>query len=151
MNKSSIGSRIREARVRAGLNQVELAALLKAGRVTISQWETGAKKVGPRSLSALARALSVEELWLTVGQGPMVLDRAAETGAPYQAEAPLDLQALTFAIERLEAFLTQHRKKLAPADKAQALAQLYATMRLWRPEALVAANVTPLLQGLLAG
>lgn len=81
----------------------------------------------------------------------MRAESAEETSIAYRAEPGLDLAALTLAIETLEAFLAQHKKKLAPAAKAQAVAQLYATMRLWRPEALTAANVTPLLAGLLAG
>lgn len=81
----------------------------------------------------------------------MEVGGTAEAAVSYQADAGLDLAALTLAIETLEAFLAQHHKKLAPAAKAQTVAQLYATMRLWRPEALTAANVTPLLAGLLAG
>lgn len=133
-------------------SQAELARKAQVRPNTLTNWKSG-KTERPRKndMEAVAGSLGVSTEWLLTGSGPMKAEGAAEVSASYQADPGLDLQALTLAIETLEAFLAQHRKKLAPAAKAQTVAQLYATMRLWRPEALTAANVTPLLAGLLAG
>ena len=63
------GSRIREARIRAGLSQEELAARmqltgLQMGQMAISRIETGKRLVPDFELPLLAEALGVTANWL---------------------------------------------------------------------------------------
>lgn len=52
------GERIKAARKRAGLTQMELSALLgNTSNSAVSQWETGTRTPGMRSIAALAKAL----------------------------------------------------------------------------------------------
>lgn len=142
---SDEGKRIEQLRKRMGLSQEELGAVLGVGRRTVGAWERGENTPRGKNLLSLASALGATPAEI------LGSDLVMEAVENYTAGPALDLKALALAIETLEAFLAQHRKKLAPAAKAQTVAQLYATMHLWRPEALTAANVTPLLAGLLAG
>lgn len=54
---ASIGARVREARVRAGLSQGQLAAKAGLGSLTLSCWERGDKKPALSSLRLVAQAL----------------------------------------------------------------------------------------------
>lgn len=52
------GERIRAARKRAGLTQMELSARLgNTSNSTVAQWETGTRPPGMRSIEALAKAI----------------------------------------------------------------------------------------------
>lgn len=134
-------------------SQAELARRAHLRPTTLTNWKSGQTATPRRNdLLAVAEVLGVRLEWLESGEGPMQFgDLARDSPIPYAADPPLDLPALTLAIAELEAFLVQRRMKLPPQAKAQAVVQLYATMRLWRPEALVAANVAPLLKTMLAG
>jgi transcriptional regulator with XRE-family HTH domain len=70
LEKSPFGSRLREARIKKGFSQAELAALLGYKRdVSVSNLETSrAENVGLGVLARLAEVLDVDLHWLITGQ-----------------------------------------------------------------------------------
>lgn len=91
--RMDIGSRIRQARIAAGLSQARLAELMGVTRSACSQWESphGTVPRG-RRLAELARLLNVGYEWLAMGtQGDVGFaaddKRSAETSlSPKQKE-----------------------------------------------------------------
>jgi len=63
--RAIIASRIKEARLMAGLSQAELAILLKVPRPSISELESGNRKVSAEELVQLSDLLDVSVNWLT--------------------------------------------------------------------------------------
>lgn len=65
----SIGRRIREARLAAGLSQEELAAACEVNQGTVSAWETvEGRRIGGAHLMAVAAATGASVAWLRTGQ-----------------------------------------------------------------------------------
>lgn len=60
--KDGFGERIRRARIKAGLTQLQLATKLGLTRPTITQWETGATTPHAGKLEELAKALGLPRL-----------------------------------------------------------------------------------------
>lgn len=58
LKPEEVGRRIREARVKAGLSQPELAASLGVSQSLLSRWERGAKQQSVATLSRIADALN---------------------------------------------------------------------------------------------
>jgi transcriptional regulator with XRE-family HTH domain len=72
LSMDTIGDRIRQARVAAGIRtQQQLADAVGVTRSAVSQWESGTSQhVKPEHLAAIAEACSVEMRWLATGRGP---------------------------------------------------------------------------------
>ena len=58
----SLGSRIREARVKLGLSQVECAKKLGVTNVQLSRWERGVVVPRPVTLAKVRKVLDLEDL-----------------------------------------------------------------------------------------
>jgi transcriptional regulator with XRE-family HTH domain len=69
--------RLRTARQRAGLQQIEIAERLGVARSLPGQWERGNKRPSLSNLEALAKLLNVSVSWLTG-------DRIGEEGNRYE-------------------------------------------------------------------
>lgn len=69
LGQSAIGTRLREARERAGFSQTGLAARLRLTQPTLSLWETGHRTPAIRYLPALADTLALDLNWLILGRG----------------------------------------------------------------------------------
>lgn len=54
-----VGNKIREYRVRAGLNQEQLAELALLNRVTVAKYETGKAEPGAQAIARIADALGI--------------------------------------------------------------------------------------------
>ena len=72
MDTNTIGKRIKDAQILAGLTQVDLAKMHGLGGV--SGWETGRTEPNVRSGHKLSKALNVTPAWLFfgVGAGPAI-------------------------------------------------------------------------------
>jgi transcriptional regulator with XRE-family HTH domain len=66
---NTIGTRVRAARIEAGISQKELADKIGVKQPTISQLEKGSS-AGSGYLPAIASALGVSALWLQSEKGP---------------------------------------------------------------------------------
>ncbi len=97
----SIGKRIKEARLEAGLSQKALATKAGVTQPSISQLETGESQTAS-SVASMAAALSVNALWLETGKGPkrpgesanMVREKEGEYAAhPRRRAADFELVA----------------------------------------------------------
>ncbi len=66
-----LSTRVRTARVRAGMSQAELAEALGVSRSAVGNWEAAKGRVFPSSerLSELALATGVSYEWLATGRG----------------------------------------------------------------------------------
>lgn len=99
---SHIGTRIREARTKQGLSQVELAKLAGINQGFLSQIERGKQQPSPQTLSAVAVALDLPPAVL-VGDGdvhdaPQPLDTldlpvfgSIPAGVPSESQAQLEM------------------------------------------------------------
>lgn len=91
----SIGSRIRQARLAAGISQADLAAAMGITRSACSQWESD-QGTGPRRerLERLASELGVSYQWLATGRDSARSDRVSEAPPSYLTTDQLELLAL---------------------------------------------------------
>jgi phage repressor protein C with HTH and peptisase S24 domain len=76
-----LGSRIKHARQRRGLKQVEVAARFRINAAAVSQWETGETRPDTSRLRDLAGLLGVSVDWLTTDESPDG-ERVAASGRP---------------------------------------------------------------------
>lgn len=60
----SMGSRIKEARTRAGLKQEELGKMLGRGKSQVSSWENDRNKPDPDVIDAICQILDVSPNWI---------------------------------------------------------------------------------------
>ncbi len=67
----SIGDRIKQIRIAAGLSQVSMAQKIGVGQSTLAQMETGRRSVAERYIILLASAFNVNADWIKTGEGPM--------------------------------------------------------------------------------
>lgn len=72
----NLADRLKAARKRSGLSQVELAKRAKVSPGTIGNLEAGTRD-NPRELLAIASALAVNPEWLKSGKGAELVDAAA--------------------------------------------------------------------------
>lgn len=82
-----IKDRIKEARVKAGLNQSELARALGVSPQTVQQWEAGDTSPRKKKVEAMKSILGVEPEWILFGQ-----DAGKESRN--RVDAPVDISAL---------------------------------------------------------
>lgn len=66
--RQDIGERLRRAREVAGLSQVQAAEFLHMRRPSISEAESGRRRVAAEELAELARLYSVSSDWLLYGR-----------------------------------------------------------------------------------
>lgn len=64
-NEKKTGELIKEARLRAGMTQAQLAAILHIPYQSIGQWERGIRKPKAETIRAIADALNVDPYSLT--------------------------------------------------------------------------------------
>ena len=65
----SLGKRLRKARLKGGLTQRELAALLDVSAAAVSGWERDESEPEVKRLAAILKALKVPADWLIQGEG----------------------------------------------------------------------------------
>lgn len=90
---ADVGSRIREARKRLGLNQEQLAELARLNRVTIAKYESGKVEPGAQALSRIADALEI-----TVDQ---LLGRDEEPPPQPQPAMTIEARILARGVDKL--------------------------------------------------
>ncbi len=99
----SLGTRIKELRIKAGLNKAELARRIGVSDVTISYWESGAiKQIGHERLVSLTHALSCSLSTLLEGDHDTSLPLLNHTGdLPWeQANAqPINISVSTLKVK----------------------------------------------------
>lgn len=66
----NIGTRIRQARSKAGLSIRELATLLGLSHATVGHWETGTHAPSIAAMLKVAQITKVDVAWLVSGQNP---------------------------------------------------------------------------------
>lgn len=123
---SSFASRIREARLEAGLSQSELATRLKArtktkiNKALISQWELG-RVNNPQmaTVEAICTLLGYNYTWLTTGKGPKRSNLGEALDAHNQSK-PLDRTAFSRAV-----FVVVEHGITDPDQAAHAALELY--------------------------
>ena len=71
--KTIIATRIREARKMAGLSQAQVAKILELPRPSITDMESGNRKVSAEEISVLAELYDVSASWL-LGEGATKVD-----------------------------------------------------------------------------
>ena len=67
----TVNERIRAARYLRGMSQKGFAEQMGTAQGVVCRWESGKSEPLPATLLAIAKALNVNMLWLTFGQGPM--------------------------------------------------------------------------------
>lgn len=99
--------RITIARKRARITQTQLAKRVGISRQAILQWEKGdTKSIDGANAIRAARAMNVDPLWLTTGEGewPSIVG-VAEDSADYEAKIPVEVVR---AWARLDKTMRQH-------------------------------------------
>lgn len=86
MQIMDIAERIKKARERVGLTQVDLALAVGVKQQSIQKIEAGKTKQ-PRNLEQLAKVLQVRAAWLLSGEAPMSYDDMEDDSGEYYAES----------------------------------------------------------------
>jgi transcriptional regulator with XRE-family HTH domain len=83
----SLGDRLKLARKKSGMSQIELAHTIGVSRGVITNLEHG-KVLEPQAMAvnAIAKALDIRKEWLTTGNGPMEDDSDSTKSAKILAE-----------------------------------------------------------------
>ena len=113
MNKSTIGSRIRNTRKERGLTIQELATLVGSSQGHISNIEKGTKEPGSRLLSALKKHLNTTSDYLLDGE----VEQKPKTTTMKIIEIVLNLERLDGAT--LDAALNYIKGLTGKKDSAQ--------------------------------
>ena len=74
---SVLGSRIRQARRRAGLSQSQLASNIGAHVTSVSDWERGINEPSVRHMTSIAQATGKSLDWFVESRDPFPQDEAA--------------------------------------------------------------------------
>jgi len=118
--------KIRELRLRMGINQKVLAEHLGVGQNTISDWENGLYDPSPMALMAIGRVDIGNELWWYEQAGPQYADRFKTVQAVYRLRAERaakeaqkcswDPEFMKSLIQAVDMELKKRKKRL-PIDK----------------------------------
>lgn len=99
---SSMGSRLREARERAGTSAAALAEALGVNVTSIKAWENDKRTPRANKLVNIAGVLGVSVRWLLEGQ--------AEPARP--ESAPISIETLRRDVEQLRSHLSRAQSRL---------------------------------------
>lgn len=102
----SLATRIREERESIGLKQDDVARACDVSRVSVAYWESGRNEPRASQLIPLARILRVRVDWLLTGAGQKA-----------DADAPVDIDALTFVVNAIETYIDKFRKSRPDAPE----------------------------------
>jgi transcriptional regulator with XRE-family HTH domain len=134
---AQVGRRVRAARRKAGMNAATVAAMVGLSADKLSKIETGKRRVSPRELPALARALSVSMMFLLgaadTSRPALALAHRVADGAGGGATSG----ARARAVELLEAEDRLSRRALLPprqlSPAGAAITQLVSTQYVGTP------------------
>jgi transcriptional regulator with XRE-family HTH domain len=99
-----IASRIREARLLAGLSQAQVAKILKLHRPSVSEMEAGNRAVSAEEITSLAELLDVNPTWLMgteTDQLDPLADKIQLAARELHKLRPEDLQRLLKILARI--------------------------------------------------
>lgn len=116
-----IGERLAEERQRLRMNQTDFASVASVTRKTLFGYESGARAPDAGALAA----------WAEVGLDVLYVVKGERTGSTASEEQPSQLSdqhRLQLAIEAVEEGLSEMRRKLPPAKKAELIVAAYELM-----------------------
>lgn len=118
--QSTVGARVREARIRAKLKQSELGALIGSGQSHVFEIEDGRINVTLKTLVKLANALSVKpvDLLLDSGVKPKLADSVASELANMLQSTKADLSLIGERLHRVEMLLAGESEDTKPASSS---------------------------------
>ncbi|MEQ1713310.1 MAG: helix-turn-helix domain-containing protein, partial [Hyphomicrobium sp.] len=110
-NLITLGKRLREARLRLGLSQVDIARRIGKSKQLISAWEAGRAEILSTTLADFARISSADANWLLLGIQNRNSDMADVVSLPVGAPVPLLCadEAIKLARGKLELARTERR------------------------------------------
>ncbi|TYT27275.1 helix-turn-helix transcriptional regulator [Luteimonas viscosa] len=114
-----LSTRIRTARVRAGMSQADLAGALGVSRSAVGNWESAKGRVFPSTerLSELAMATGVSYEWLATGRGA---PQAPSDGIPAADAEFVDDPVERRLLEAFRACNEQFKQAILTVLEAQA-------------------------------
>jgi len=118
--KMSVGTRIKQARGVLGLTQKDLCEATGMPLPSLKNYEASQRIPGGDAIAALMHA-GINANWLLTGEGPMLMADLAGAETP----GAFDRERMAAAIEALEEVLTEAKRTMAPARKAQVLLAAY--------------------------
>jgi len=137
MNSFSLEQRIKTARTKAGLTQVQLAELVDVSLKTIKNYEKDASTVTVDKVKKIALECKVDEIWLLTGKGTMLGDTnynitklvteidPTETYAKFNTvEKKFDYSLLEQVIKGVENGLEETAMNLPSQKKAELISLL---------------------------
>lgn len=125
---STVGDRIRFARLQAGLTQEALGEASGTSRSMVAHWETGVRNPGVRSLEALCAPLNITLEWLIAGREPQAESPGVKPLVP--ASATPTVQSfnevlLRAATEVVIEIFRRRRLKMDPEAIGKAVSLVY--------------------------
>lgn len=150
---SDIPTRLKHARLAAGLKQDDLAQKMEAGRPSISRWETGKETPSMHVLASWGYATGHNPEWLRTGEGPERIQGVRESSA-YRVDPPLDSERLRSVIELVEDFLATLKpsERPSPTRIAGMILKFYEIeVEAAAPIPLMRERILPFIQALRVG
>lgn len=109
-SRSTLGERLREARIKAGLSQAELAERMGTTQPAIAYWERGAQRLRSDVVARLSEilGLSTDELLGTKTRRPPAAQPAGRARQLFDAVSKLPRRQQDKVLDILEPFVAQH-------------------------------------------
>ena len=119
--QSTVGARVREARIRANLKQSELGTLINSGQSHVFEIEDGRINITLKTLVKLANALHVNPIDLLLDSviKPKLADSVASDLADLLQSAKADLNLIGERLHRAEMLLAGESENTAAASSPQ--------------------------------
>lgn len=118
--KTAVGTRIKQARGVLGLTQKGFCEATGMPLPSLKNYEASQRIPGGDAIAALMH-VGINANWLLTGEGPMLMADLAGAETP----GAFDRERMAAAIEALEEVLTEAKRTMAPARKAQVLLAAY--------------------------
>jgi Zn-dependent peptidase ImmA (M78 family)/DNA-binding XRE family transcriptional regulator len=117
VSSETIGRRVAEARVRAGLTQVELARAVGLDRSALAKAETGARRVSALELTRIAEETGEPFEWFVIEPPPAIISYRAGVGSPATSSIDRLIERVAGDVELLQELGTLGVEEFGPLDR----------------------------------
>ena len=124
---NSIAERLRYAREKMGIGQVDAASKFGIPVSSYRKYESGPSEPGSEAMAGITRA-GINVHWLLTGEGEMLRSDAQPRSAPSVTSTDFDRPRFLLAIEAVEEGLEAADRTMSPDKKAELFLAVYDLM-----------------------
>lgn len=117
VNSETIGRRVAEARVRAGLTQLDLARAIGLDRSSLAKVEGGARRVTALELARIAEETGEAFEWFVTDPPPAIISYRAGIGSPATSSIDRLVEQVASDVELVQDLYPMDVVELAPLER----------------------------------